>query len=452
VNDDAGSVAGAFLPMVTTPGSFNFITPIQSQTADQALTWQALGESAGEGGLSDNSSASIRPVVVADDFGRPYVAWQDDANGNVEIYLLFWDGSEWQELDGSASGGGISNNAGTSRRPAIAMDEYNRPYVAWEDDSSGNWQIYVKRWNGTSWQSLGPTSGGGASNSAFSASMVSLSVSDLFWNGDNVRWKYGIYIAYQGRIAANDPWDIYVKKFDEPSGKWEIEGDATLEGGISKSSGNSRAPSIFAFGDSPHVTWHDDTFGANEVYYRFLAGTKWVGTGGSQFADNISSTSLGDSINSKIVVILENDDVKKYVAWSDDKNGNQEIYLKMWYWSNNNKEWEEVGGSASGGGISDNAGDSSQPALAIGKDRRPHIAWQDDSSGNTEIYARYWNGSSWVEQETGSASGGGISKNDGRSELPSLVLGANGVPYVAWWDNTSGNREIYLKWWQWWLD
>jgi hypothetical protein len=60
-----------------------------------------------------------------------------------------WNGSSWVEVGtGSASGGGISDNSGNSRRPslAIAPAPDGMPYVTWYDDGGGDWEIYVRRW------------------------------------------------------------------------------------------------------------------------------------------------------------------------------------------------------------------------------------------------------------------------------------------------------------------
>jgi len=51
----------------------------------------------------------------------------------------------------------------------------------------------------------------------------------------------------------------------------------------------------------------------------------------------------------------------------------------------------------------------------------------------------------WSEVGAGSASGGGISNNDGRSEMPSLALAPDGTPYVAWYDETGGSFEIFVR-------
>jgi hypothetical protein len=84
-----------------------------------------------------------------------------------------------------------------------------------------------------------------------------------------------------------------------------------------------------------------------------------------------------------------------------------------------NAGWSEVGvGSASGGGISNNNGISSDPSMVIAPDGTPYVAWSDESSGAWQIYVRRWDASSWAEVGSGSATGGGISDNTGESSSP----------------------------------
>ena len=81
-----------------------------------------------------------------------YVAWSDTSAGDAEIYLRRWDGSTWSELGGSASGGGISNNSGDSVWPSVAVGPDGNPWVAWHDDTPNKTEIYVRRWTGTAWE------------------------------------------------------------------------------------------------------------------------------------------------------------------------------------------------------------------------------------------------------------------------------------------------------------
>ena len=103
--------------------------------------------------------------------GDIYAAWE---SGGSDIYVKRWNGSDWIEIGaGSASGFGISNNPGASRFPSVAvmqptLGQPGVPVVAWIDQSSGNWEIYVKAFNPVSgqWDPAGDpdaASGGGIS-------------------------------------------------------------------------------------------------------------------------------------------------------------------------------------------------------------------------------------------------------------------------------------------------
>jgi len=133
-----------------------------------------------------------------------------------------------------------------------------------------------------------------------------------------------------------------------------------------------------------------------------------------------------------------------YVAWVDGSGGNSEIYVRRWNGSN----WAEVGiGSATGSGISNNAGYSRYLSMAIMPDGTPYIAWQDGTGGDEEIYVRRWNELDWEEVGTGSATGGGVSDNSTDSLDPSMAISSDGTPYAVWhnWDGT--NYQIYARYW-----
>jgi hypothetical protein len=131
------------------------------------------------------------------------------------------------------------------------------------------------------------------------------------------------------------------------------------------------------------------------------------------------------------------------VAWADNSAGDFEIYVRRW----NGSTWVELGGSASGGGISQNAGHSEEPSLAIDLDGQPVVAWSDRTTGRNEIYVLRWNGSAWVEKGAGSASGIGLSLNGGESLIPSLAIPPDGAAFVAWSGTGGIVQHIYgVRW------
>ncbi len=409
--------------------------------AMQALAgydWVGLGGSASGEGISNNSGESRGASLALDGNGYPIVAWDDDSDEEFEseIYVRQWNGSAWVEVGtGSASGGGISNNSEQSCMPSLALDGNGYPVVAWFDRSSGNNEIYIRRWNGSAWVAVGTgsASGGGISNNSGDSVWASLA---LDGNG------YPI-VAWQDNSGGDE--EVYVRRWNGAA--WvEVGSGSASGGGISNNGGNSRYPSLALDGsDHPIVAWHDNSGGNYEIYIKRWSGSAWVevGTGSASGGgiSNNSGWSGGEQpgVTGGLSLALDGNDYP-VVAWMDDSGGNYEIYIKRW----NGSAWVEIGtGSASGGGISNTGGYSKYLSLALDGNGYPVVAWQYWSGLNSEtIYVRRWNGSAWVEVSAGSASGGGI----GFGCAPSLALDGNGYPVVAWNGGSSGgDDDIYVK-------
>jgi len=370
-------------------------------------------------------------LAIAPD-GTPYVAWFDSSGGDWEIYLRRWNGSSWEVVgSGSASGGGVSDNAGGSYNPSLAIAPDGNVYLAWTDTTYGVGQIYVLRWNGSSWQTVGSgsASGGGISNTASGSWVPSLAIAP-----DGMPW-----VAWEDYSSWNGIAEIYIRRWSGSS--WETVGSGSASGGgISNSSGESYDPSLTIAPDgSAFVAWEDYNVTDKEIYVRRWNGSSWADAGSGSASGGGMSDNAGDS---RFPTLAAAPDGSVYIAWQDRSSGENEIYVLRW----DGSVWQEVGaGSASGRGVSDNAGHSWLPSLALDSDGTPYVSWEDHGGWNAEIFVRFWNGSSWATVGAGSASGSGISDNAGRSVDPSLAIGPNGTPYIAWEDDTHGGWEIYAK-------
>lgn len=390
--------------------------------------WQPIGaNSATGGGISQTAGESARPELAQMGDGALVVAWSDSSSGNAEIYVRRWDGQAWGEMGaGSASGGGVSNNRGRSVTPALVAGPDGRAYLAWSDDSSGNTEIYVRRWDGGAWVEIGGSaSGGGISNSKGESESPAVAL-----DGDApiVVWE----------DTSGGDSEIYARRWDGQAWAEMGKGSAT-GGGISRNQKDSYQPAVAVAAGVPFVAWADGIGGETEIFVRRFNGSKWVLAG----KNSASGGGISDSSGVSRGVRLAAAGKEVYAAWSNAGDGDLEIYVRRF----DGKAWGEVGrGSARGGGISANTADSQAVSLSVTAAGAPIAAWHDSPDRRTtEVYARVWNGARWEEVTTGTGRGGGISDNDGHSNWPALLVAADGVPTVAWNDDSSGNHEIYVR-------
>ena len=391
--------------------------------------------SASVGGISNTSGTSLIPAIKLDHSGNPVVSWCDNTSGHYQIYIRKWSGSSWNEIgNGSASGGGISNGTTSDCTVhSLIINDADYPVASWVYyGAPGNPEIYVKQWNGSNWTEVGSgsASGGGISNNSGTSGSNEIALGK---NGE-------YFVAWEDNTSGN--YEIYVKKWNGTA--WvEVGSGSASGGGISNNSGNSSCPSIVVNSMGyPVVAWQDTSGGDWEIYIKQWNGTAWVEIGsGSASGGGVSNNSGDSNVSQGIFFALDNSD-NPILTWEDTSSGNREIYLKQW----NGSSWIELAGSSSGGGISNDSSTSRDPAICTDNDGNPMVIWRDTTNGET--YIKKWNGSAWIEIGSGSASGGGISNNIGTTdENAAITKNVSGFPIVAWPDTTSGNGEIYVKQW-----
>jgi hypothetical protein len=384
--------------------------------------WEALGGSATGTGLSANVLLTEHPSLCLDRSGRPIVAWRDDSSGNTEIYLRRWEAPAWVEIGGSATGGGVSRLPGTSQKPSLALDAEGHPVVAWFEDLEGSTEIYLRRWDGKAWVDLGGSGLGGGLSREMSRSVDPVVALDARGN-PVVVWSC---------IPRPEPGfpinrEIYLRRWNGQD--WEQLGGSASGGGISRNPGDSTRPSIVVDrAGNPTVLWEDASSGESEIRVCRWSGSAWENLGA--WPGQRGGLQL-DSEGHPVVV------------WDRHGPGNFEVYLRRW----DGRSWVELGNSGSGAGISRTAEASIQPTLALDAVGCPLVAWQEGvKPSNWKIYLRRWDGWAWIPLGE-SDSGGGLS--DGRATAcdPKLALDPAGRPYVAWDDGTSAAHSIYLKRW-----
>ena len=240
-------------------------------------------------------------------------------------------------------------------------------------------------------------------------------------------------------------------------------------------SGNSLDPLLRAEGSNVHVFWYDNTPGNNEIFYKRSTNSTYTW----EAPKRLTFTSGGSQNHS---VCHDTDDL--YLVWEDNTSGHFELYFKsssnagvnwsppkrLTYNSQNSKRpmmirdstgnlhlvWHQpdipIGEiyykkSTNSGStwtsptrLTWNAGSSWLPAIAVSLTGTLHVVWEDDVSGNKEIYHKKSidNGSTWTNPLR-------LTWTSGETISPAVTVDGSGMVLVFWSDNSSGHYEIFVK-------
>jgi len=348
--------------------------------------------------LTNNSSQSLpaynNAKTIGSDGSTLHTVWTDGRDGNLEIYYKRSanSGVSWN------ADVRLTNSSGSSYYPAIHVSG-NTVLVIWTDNRDGNYEIYFKR-----------SDDGGNTWSADTRLTNNASVSDypsIDASGSIV------IITWQDNRDGN--YEIYSKRSPDGGSNWEADQR------ISSNSSFSEYPAVTISGLKVNIAWEDNRDGNREIYNKYSVdgGVTWGGenrlTNNSSQSTSVSITSEGDFVD---------------MTWSDQRDGNWEIYYK----------YSADGGMTFGSDqrLSSASGNSWYPSIAT-DDSFIHICWQDARDGNNEVYYKISTdgGANWLGDTR-------LTNDAGASNTPSINISGAAL-HIVWSDNRDGNTEIYYK-------
>ncbi|MCK4655260.1 MAG: hypothetical protein KAU01_12530 [Candidatus Cloacimonetes bacterium] len=290
--------------------------------------------------LTDDPASSVRPSVAVSG-SNVHVVWYDVRDGNAEIYYKC-------SIDAGVNWGTdtrLSEDTVHSVDPNITVSDSNL-HVVWSDYPYEN--IYYKRSTngGTTWDIdtvlTFDTAGSWNPSVAVSGSYVHIVWCDnrdgnpqtyykrsadggTTW-GNDIRLTYESINTYNPYIAVSGLY-VHVVWYDERNSDEEIYFKRSPDNGtnwgadirLTDDPGWSWFPHIAVSGSNVHVVWYDDRDGNWEIYYKRStdAGTTW----------GIDTRLTNDSGYSRLPTI-ETSGSYTHVVWSEDRDGNHEVYYK----------------------------------------------------------------------------------------------------------------------------
>ena len=251
------------------------------------------------------SNNQIYPRVSTDIDGNSYVAWQDDRNGNQDIYLDKFSNNGLPLWGGAKKVNTLAENI-DQNLPAIAANT-STVYVAWQDDRDGSMDIFARRYdiNGNQiWANeiKMNTDSGSATQSYANVSIDNNNNLIILWQDDR-----------------NGNNDIYAQKLD-PDGNHLWADDLKINTNYVPSSQGFPAIAISGLGEI-FFAWQDDRNGNNDIYAQ-----KYDLAGNKIWANDIKiNTDIGNSDQKRPRLAY---DFAGYAifTWYDNRDGTYDIF------------------------------------------------------------------------------------------------------------------------------
>jgi len=222
--------------------------------------------------------------------------------------------------------------------------------------------------------------------------------------------------------------NIYVVWMDNTTGNWEIYFRRSSDSGVTwmtskrltHNAGDSMFPSVAASDDNVYVTWHDETPGQLDIYFR-----RSTDSGATWESAKRLTNNTGSSQTTRVAMSGSN----VYVCWSDNTPGNCEIYFR--------KSTDSGATWMAAKRITNNFGYSLFPAIAT-DGANIYAAWGDSTPGNFAIYFKKSTdeGSHWGAVKR-------LSKSSYYWDTPAMAVNGSSI-FLACLSNSTGNNEIHF--------
>jgi len=358
--------------------------------------------------VSNNSDFSFTPQLAVDLGGNIYVVWEDDTNTNSNILFS-------RSTDGGATFSppkGVSNSAGFSFNPRVAVDTGGTINVVWQDspDFFRTSNVFFSRSSDAGNTFSTPMNLSGTSSSAFYSTP---------------------------QIAVHNAGNISVV-WESDTGNLAIWFSGSSDGGATFSAPTMLSTNTGGSIDSQiavdkngniNVVWEDDLAGHSDISFSRSADN------GATFSPPMNlSNPLGNSLANSNSPRLALDILGNINAvWANDSPGNFDIFISR----------STDGGVNFSGpkNISKSSSFSSNPFIAVDAGGNINLVWADINPAdlNTDIFfARSSDGGATFSTAQN------VSHSSGFSSNPWLTVDAGANINVSWEDNTPGNRDIFF--------
>jgi hypothetical protein len=376
-------------------------------------------------------------TMVLDGQDNPVVAWSEEltAGGRATIFVHRWNGSAFIPIGGLLN----ATSTGSAYKPALALDGNGNPIVAWQESDGFNENIYVKRWTGSTWQSVGGGALSAENDTRSNPIPTPARNPSLVVRGNEV------YVAWD-EMNTSEYSSIYVRKSVNGGPFVGVGHSGGLINAVSVTPTSSSKPSLVL--DSTGnaiVAFHEQTpeqHSPTNIYvmrsrkdgYWDYAVPPFSGDPINGYVSGGLSATNGNTPAFDCSLTIDAQD-NLYLAWIESSfyDGPHNIQV---YRSIAPQSWERVGTALSMFDGNTYANQARIKATLSGKIFVTWHEWDGDAvSGYKQLFLNYWDGQFW-KSLTGRD---GINKNQSQkhSHRSVLTIDSSERPVVAWDESQS---------------
>ncbi len=304
------------------------------RSTDAGVTWEEEKRLASNGIISDNPSIGVSGAIV-------HVIWHDFRDGDEDVYYTRSNdgGSTWQdEVRLTISGACLD--------PSLAVSG-SSVHVVWRTISGVHYLRSIDA--GTTWGTDTKLT-----DSSYSACFPSIAASDS-----------AVHVVWQDE-GNSERWNVFYTNSSDGGKNWSAVTQLT---DIDK---HTYFPSVATSGSAVHVSWQDERNDNLEIYY------KRSSDGGITWSPD---TRLTTAPSGKYHPSVAASDSIVNVVWEDNRDSSlEEIYNK--FSTDGGTSWSPDTR------LTDSQGFSKFPLVAA-SGANVHLIWSDDRDGNYEIYYKH---------------------------------------------------------------
>lgn len=290
---DASAITYEKYAIISVNGDENIF--IRAVNSDGSLAWPIKKVNA-----DISSAGQINPVIALTDnlgIATTAVAWEDDRNGNSDIYLQILDSDGNRKLAADLR---VSSSANSDYSPDLAFSSPGNLYVVWVENAASQ-DIYLSKFDQSGNLLAGPAALKTGANQEYSPKII-------FDDSDN------LFLTYTEEIAGIKK-AVIVKYNASLTQLWEKNPN------IESMGANQYNCRLGIYGANMIAVWNDERNINKDVYAQNIDNSgnpMWT----SDFKVNIGL----DAANQIAPEIVIRSNLSAVSAWEDRRNGKSEVY------------------------------------------------------------------------------------------------------------------------------